>query len=155
MQEDIARIYGKRLRVRVCGLLPADERLLLVNHRLETGASWWAPPGGGVEFGETMEQTLQREFLEETSLQVTVGQFAFGCEYLHDPLHAIEVFFWVSPSPNGIISTGDDPELPLITEVKYMSMQEILSLPSTERHGIFETAHTVQDLQQLKGFYRI
>lgn len=154
MQEDIARIYGKRLRVRVCGLLHADERLLLVNHRLESGASWWAPPGGGIEFGETMEQTLQREFLEETNLRITVGQFAFGCEYIHDPLHAIEVFFWVSPL-KGILRKGDDPELPLITEVKYMSMHEILSLPLKERHGVFEIARSVKDLQQLKGFYCI
>ena len=30
---------------------------------------WWLP-GGGIHFGETPEETLQREFIEETGLRV-------------------------------------------------------------------------------------
>jgi 8-oxo-dGTP diphosphatase len=154
MENELSKIYGKRLRIRVCGLLQADGRLLLVNHRLPDRQVWWAPPGGGVEFGETLEQTLRREFEEETNLRITVGQFAFGCEYLHDPLHAIELFFWVSRN-NGVLKTGDDPELALIADVRYLSMNDLSALPSDQKHGIFQIARSLGDLQQLKGFYRV
>ena len=154
MENEVSKFYGKRVRVRVCGLLHADERLLLVNHRLHDRHAWWAPPGGGLDFGETLEQTLKREFKEETNLSITVGQFAFGCEYLHDPLHAIELFYWVTRT-NGTLKTGDDPELPLITDARYLSGNELAALPREQMHGIFQIAHSLDDLKQLKGFYRV
>ena len=91
MLEEISKAYGKRLRVRACGLLYDEGRLLLVNHRLPGRSAWWAPPGGGVEFGESLERTLVREFEEETNLQISVGQFAFGCEFFQDPLRLVFV----------------------------------------------------------------
>jgi len=154
MENEITKIYGNRLRVRVCGLLHTGERLLVVNHRLPDREAWWAPPGGGMEFGETLEETLKREFEEETNLRITVGQFAFGCEFLHHPLHAIELFFWVS-RPEGILLTGEDPELALIGDARYLSMKELSALPREHVHGIFQVAHNVEALQQLKGFYRV
>jgi len=30
---------------------------------------WWLP-GGGIDFGETPEETLEREFIEETGLRI-------------------------------------------------------------------------------------
>jgi len=154
MLEEISEAYGKRLRVRACGLLYDEQRLLLVNHRLPGRTAWWAPPGGGVEFGESLERTLTREFEEETNLKITVGQFAFGCEFLHDPLHAIELFFWVTRI-GGKLQAGQDPELPLITDVSFMSTHEIASLPREALHGILRIAPDLNKLQQLKGFIRI
>mmetsp|Transcript_83055 Transcript_83055/g.130645 ORF Transcript_83055/g.130645 Transcript_83055/m.130645 type:complete len:149 (-) Transcript_83055:62-508(-) len=56
------------------GAFVFDERarVLLVKRsatsRTEPGT--WARPGGAVEFGETNEQALRREFLEETGLRI-------------------------------------------------------------------------------------
>jgi 8-oxo-dGTP diphosphatase len=154
MLDEISKAYGKRLRVRVCGLLYDEEDLLLVNHRMPERAAWWAPPGGGVEFGESLESALTREFAEETNLHITVGQFAFGCEFLHDPLHAIELFFWVKRI-SGKLQPGQDPELPLISDVRFVPIHEIASFPRDALHGILHLAPSINELQQLKGFIRI
>lgn len=151
---EFTNTYGRRIRVRVCGLLFDNERILLVNHRLPDRAAWWAPPGGGVEFGEPLDHALQREFKEETGLQVTSGPFAFGCEYRDEELHAIELFFRVMHT-GGTLTTGEDPELPLIADARFMNAAEWTSLADEHKHALLKLAGNVEQLQQLKGFYSI
>ena len=105
-------------------------------------------------FGESVPDTLKREFLEETNLSIEVGPFAFGCEYLNPPLHAVELFFEVNIT-GGQLKSGYDPELQIIQDVAYLSPSEILSLPAEHLHGIFKLYHPTEQLRNLKGFYRI
>ena len=60
--ENIVKHFGNRLRVRVNGILIENERILMVKHvgLGETGYLW-APPGGGIEFGTSAPQNLERE----------------------------------------------------------------------------------------------
>lgn len=154
MSQGLSEVYGKRLRVRVCGICWRDDKLLMANHRGLLPGQFWAPPGGGVEFNESAETCLQREFREETGLEVTLERFLFACEFIRDPLHAIELFFEVSIA-GGKLRKGDDPELPTIEEVKFMLPSEISALPSTERHGIFNLIRSPEDLKILTGFFAI
>jgi 8-oxo-dGTP pyrophosphatase MutT (NUDIX family)/ribosomal protein S18 acetylase RimI-like enzyme len=49
--------------------LDDEERLLLVKFQdPEDGCTFWEPPGGGVEAGETALEAVQREWAEETCL---------------------------------------------------------------------------------------
>lgn len=154
MHPDIIKIYGNQLRVRVCGLCWQGDRLLLVNHRGIGAGDFWAPPGGGLEFGERTAQCLQKEFSEETGLRVSVGKFLFGCEFIQKPLHAIELFFHVAVE-GGILKKGNDPEIDIIEDVRFMSPREIGNIPAADRHGIFSLIQTVVDLKTLNGFFRI
>ncbi len=44
------------------------DRVLLVKRRFEPSAGYWSFPGGHVEPGETLEEAVLRELLEETGL---------------------------------------------------------------------------------------
>jgi len=154
MSGEIAKIYGNRVRVRACGMCWSDDRLLLVNHRSLSNSNFWAPPGGGVEFGERLEIALKREFKEETGLEIGQPDFAFGCEFIEDPLHAVELFFSVLQT-GGTLKTGYDPELQLIQDVRFLSDAEIRRIPADQLHGIFRVVRGTNDLRQLRGFYTL
>src|SRR3954468_14098393 len=109
MNAEVARIYGNKVRVRACGLCWKDDRLLMINHKSITPTNFWAPPGGGVEFGQSLEETLKKEFLEETGLHIMPGKFLFGCEYILNPIHSVELFYEVMIH-GGTLKTGYDPE---------------------------------------------
>ncbi len=150
-------IYGNRVRVRVCGLCWRSERLLVINHGGLYGHDFWAPPGGGIDFGESADTGLRREYMEETGLLVEIGAHQFVCEYIKPPLHAVELFFEVS-ARGGEILVGKDPEMrqgQSITAVGYKSIPEILQLPESHRHGIFRIAPSADALKGLKGYFRI
>jgi 8-oxo-dGTP diphosphatase len=154
MDKEVAKIYGNKVRVRACGLCWDGPRLLMVNHKGITSGSFWAPPGGGVEFGQTTAETLKKEFLEETGLAIKPGPFLFGCEYIGKPIHSIELFFEVTRI-GGELKTGSDPEIQIIEEVRYLAETEIWSAPAGEIHGIFKMIKNIEELRSLSGFYMI
>jgi 8-oxo-dGTP diphosphatase len=148
--------FENKIRVRVCGLLYRGDELLLMNHKGLYGHDFWAPPGGGVEFGETAENALKREFLEECDLTLVSYQFQFACEFVKPPLHAIELIFRVEAS--GEPRLGQDPEMgdnQLLTDLKFWSITDVRALPLAHRHSLFVQTKNLTDLSDMSGFYPI
>ncbi len=54
----------------VGGVLLRNGKILLARRKTEPGRGYWAVPGGLVELGETLEEAVRREMLEETGLEV-------------------------------------------------------------------------------------
>ena len=69
-------------RLQCVGAVIKDDagRLLLILRGHEPGLGLWSIPGGRIEPGETDEQAVVREVLEETGLAVTCGQLLGAVE---------------------------------------------------------------------------
>ena len=149
--------YHQKVRVRVCGLLLLNDQLLLLKHNTIGKKGYlWSPPGGGIEFGENATSSLEREFLEETNIQVAVDEYLFTNEYKDSHLHAIELFFRVS-YVSGKLTLGHDPELSgenqILTDAKFFSSKELAAMDADEIHNAFRYCHQPLELLNLKGFY--
>jgi 8-oxo-dGTP diphosphatase len=129
MNQKIINQYGNQLRIRVCGICIEDHKILLINHSgMNESNEFWSAPGGGLQFGETIEECLKREFLEETTTTILVGRFLKVNEFLNPPLHAIELFYEVKIE-SGEVKKGYDPEMDeqIIKEIKWLTFEEVLS----------------------------
>ncbi len=77
------------------GVLVMRETRVLLGERLGAhGAGSWAPPGGHLEFGETIAQCAIREVLEETGLpvyDVREGPYV-NTVFTEEGLHYLTVF---------------------------------------------------------------
>lgn len=157
--EIIASKFGNRLRVRVSGILIENNRLLMVKHKGIGDLGYlWAPPGGGVDYGTSVRQNLEREFLEETGIAIDVKNFLFTCELINPPLHAIEMFFIVNRK-GGKLKKGFDPELEkkdqIIESVKFLSANELKQTPQLALHEVLQRIEQLEDLVQRSGYYLI
>lgn len=57
----------------------------------------WTLPGGGMDFGESPEETLLREFHEETSLVPEIGPLVDILSWVPRPqLHVIQIIYRVA-----------------------------------------------------------
>jgi 8-oxo-dGTP diphosphatase len=50
-------------------IITRDDTLLLMKHKGPHGAGTWSPPGGHLDFGETLEGCAAREAKEEVGLE--------------------------------------------------------------------------------------
>ncbi|MBN2158622.1 MAG: NUDIX hydrolase [Spirochaetes bacterium] len=87
-------MFGKRVAVRVAGIIVRDGELLLVAHRKGRDV-YWLLPGGGVEYGEALDRALRREFIEELGVEVDVCEPVLMCDSI-DPegkRHIVNIMF--------------------------------------------------------------
>ena len=150
--------FGNKLRVRVCGICINGDSMLLVNHHsLNQDNDFWAPPGGGMDFGQSAEENLKREFLEETGLRIDVEKFLCVHEYLKTPLHAIELFFKVKAAGGSLVK-GLDPELKrseqIIRDVRYISMKKIKDMPADCVHQMLRHLEDIESIDSINGYFR-
>lgn len=61
------------IRLRASIVVVHDGQILLVPHYYQDQPTLWYPPGGGVDFGESLQLAAAREFTEETGLSVEIG----------------------------------------------------------------------------------
>ncbi|MCC6694126.1 MAG: NUDIX hydrolase [Candidatus Hydrogenedentes bacterium] len=112
-------------RVRMAAIIVEDDRLLLVRHS-KADRSYWLLPGGGLEFGESMEAALRRELMEEANLEIRVKDLVMANDTI-DPngsRHVINLYF-TAEVLSGELRCGNDHRL---EEVRFVPLREVPSL---------------------------
>lgn len=156
LKKEIEEKFGGRLRLRVNGVLIQDDRILMIKHDMGDGRYFWNVPGGGMKYGSSVEENLRREFMEETGLEVELGQFLCNFEFLEPSLHAVELYFEVQPI-GGKLVKGIDPELTaekqLITEIDFLDIDKLASIKKEEKHRLFWGIKSLNDVRLWKGYF--
>lgn len=153
-ENEVRQLYGRKLRLRVCGICLSNDRILMIRHSgVVENEDFWSPPGGGLQFGETAHEALIREFKEETNLEIEVGKLLFVNEFLGPPLHAIELFFQVNCLNNDMVR-GYDPEMKnqIIEEIRWMTWEEIKAIKAQNLHRIFSLVNSFEEFSHLDNF---
>ncbi|MAO64390.1 MAG: NUDIX hydrolase [Balneola sp.] len=143
-----SRSVNNRIRIRSCGVLIEDGRLLLVELLSPVTESWiWIPPGGEVNFGESLEEAVIREFQEETGLKVSIDQLLEVNEVIKPPIHAVEVYFVVNRE-GGKLALGMDPELAadaqILRNIGFFTKNEIREMEIAPE-GLTDKLHALLD----------
>ncbi len=94
-----------KYRISARGILQYNHQILFARYEM-SGKQFYALPGGQQIMGETLEECVKREFLEETGLEVKVGNLVLVNEFIEessafvedwkDGIHQVEMIFEVT-----------------------------------------------------------
>ena len=101
----------------VAGVCIKDGCVLLARHTYGNGKGMLIIPGGYVQFGEIPQETLTREYLEETGVTVKAGKL-LGIRFSDKDWYAVFAADYVEGEPR---SDGDEN-----SEVIWMPIEEAL-----------------------------
>jgi 8-oxo-dGTP diphosphatase len=130
------RAYPILPRVGVGAFVLKGGRVLLVKRAASPGKGLWAIPGGMIELGETLQETAEREVLEETGLTIRAGEPVFVFDLIdRDETGSIRYHYvivdvfadYVSGEPKG----SDDA-----SDARFVSSEELDALevsPTTHK----------------------
>jgi ADP-ribose pyrophosphatase YjhB (NUDIX family) len=91
--------------IRVYGVLLDAKKRLLVSDEFIRGNYYTKLPGGGLEIGEGTRDCLKREFMEETGLEVQVGDHLYTTDFFqisafNNKDQIISIYYFVTtPDP--------------------------------------------------------
>ncbi|MHC9544354.1 MAG: NUDIX domain-containing protein [Vulcanimicrobiota bacterium] len=113
------------VRIRVAVVLLRDSKLLMVEHQKD-GKTYWLLPGGGLNYGEKIEECARREIKEETNLDISIGSFLFLSESIapDGSRHLLNLFF-LGEISGGSLKVGEDIRL---KSVAFKDFQELDTL---------------------------
>ena len=113
-------------RVRVAAIVVQDDEILLVRH-VKHGKTYWLLPGGGVKYGETLEEALVREIEEETNLDVVVERPVMMNDSVPPDRHRhVMNICFTARITGGTLQTEDSE---VLKEVRFVPIDDVTDLP--------------------------
>ena len=106
------------------GVIIQDEGILLIKRKNEPYKDKWALPGGFVEYGEKVEDSVIREVFEETGLKTKINYlFNVYSDPNRDPRGHTITLVYILESTGGTLKGGDDA-----SEAKFFNTADLPEL---------------------------
>lgn len=126
-------------RIRVCGLVRMDDRLVLIEQvNPVSGRRHWTLPGGGMEASdENIYRAVEREVFEETGLRTKAGAVRYISEHFAQSDQCTMLSLWIDCQPAegsylalSLANTMHDDN---IADVRWWAYEDLLTM---QGHGI-------------------
>ena len=136
------RDYPERPIIGVGAVIVSGNRALLVRRATEPLKGEWSVPGGVLELGEKLRDGAAREALEETGLQVEVGEVldVFDSIFTDSDgraqYHYVLIDFLCRPLAGEAIAGSDVSDVLWVAESDIASMQLRDSIAQVVRKGL-------------------
>lgn len=128
-------MHGRRIPCVGAVIRDPAGRLLLIRRGHEPGAGLWSLPGGRIEPGETDQQAVAREVLEETGLTVECRRLLGTAQIPATGGTVIEVSDYLAVVTGGRLVAGDDAD-----DARWVTAADIAVLPLTDGLAGYLTA---------------
>lgn len=118
-----------KLRIFTAGVVRRDGKMLVMKRTLDddTYPGLWDLVGGHFEMGETAEECMLREAMEESGLKVRIEKVGKLIEYRDEYGRAIAVPFLLR-SPSGKIRLSEHAECDWVTPAMARKLRSVPSL---------------------------
>ena len=132
------------IRVGCSVLIKSNNKLLLGIRNKEPNKGMIITPGGGVELFERMEDTVKREIMEETGLEITNIKQLKTYEIINKPDEHRIIIYWSADYDKNSVQSATD-----LADAKFYSKEEI-----KEKLKIFITRYQAKEAKEQIQYYR-
>jgi len=150
-------VWGKKTEVDSSQLIfrPSVYGILIENDKILLSGEWdgYDIPGGGSKVHETLEESLKREFLEETGLEIEVGDVVHCETFFFHPSHSEKhknehwnapVFYFLVRRVGGEISVNNFSE----EEKDYKNLAEWVDLEKIKETKFYNSIDSVEVIKK-------
>jgi ADP-ribose pyrophosphatase YjhB (NUDIX family) len=119
-------------QIRVTGILIERGKILIVKQRVTPGRAW-SLPGGRLENGETLEQGVLREVLEETGLNAKVVKLLYLCDKTDVSPPILHITFLLERESGKITLPTNEYDANPIQDVRMVYIKELTKYGFSEK----------------------
>lgn len=110
-------------------ILTRDNKVLLMKRKGPHGTGTWSPPGGHLDFGETLEGCARREAKEEVGVDVTDVRFRCVTNDIFEEDGKHYITLWLEGKPIGEPRIVSEEEVAQIGWFAWDTLPQPLFLP--------------------------
>ena len=127
------REYPQSPIVAVGAVILDGDRIVLVQRGREPSQGIWTFPGGAVELGESIQDAVRREALEETGLVVEVGEVATTIDHIvrdeeGEVLYHYVIVDYLARPIGGALRAGSD-----VRDARWATLADVEALEMTAK----------------------